>query len=63
MTKETQDFLVKQMSEKDEKKTQAQRLKTLYAGIMTVDTAEYKEGEEAKAEERKRRYREHQQEL
>merc|ERR1719191_607402 len=63
MKHETQDFLFKQMAEKDEKKRQAHRLKSLQAEILKVDTAEYNEFEESKLAERKLRYMEHNREL
>merc|ERR1719321_1434124 len=63
MKAETQDFLFKQMAEKDDKKRQANRLKSLQAEILNVDTAEYNEFEEAKVAERKMRYKEHSKEI
>merc|ERR1712093_162437 len=50
---ETQDFLFKQMAEKDEKKRQALELKRLQASILEADTKEYMDMEARKVMERR----------
>merc|ERR1712182_182972 len=59
MRYETQNFLFKQMAEKDEKKGQALELKRLQAGILVADTQEYMEMEKQKSHDRRVRNIEH----
>merc|ERR1711959_603504 len=59
MRYETQSFLFKQMSEKDEKKEQALELKRLQASILEADTQEYMQMEKQKAHDRRVRNIEH----
>merc|ERR1711977_233961 len=63
MRYETQSFLFKQMSEKDEKKGQALELKRLQAGILEADTQEYMQMEKQKSNDRRLRNIEHRIEL
>merc|ERR1711959_439378 len=59
MRYETQNFLFKQMAEKDEKKEQALELKRLQAGILEADTQEYMQMEKQKSHDRRVRNVEH----
>merc|ERR1711959_520274 len=59
MRYETQNFLFKQMAEKDEKKEQALELKRLQAGILEADTQEYMQMEKQKSQDRRVRNVEH----
>merc|ERR1719207_485812 len=59
MRHETQNFLFKQMAEKDEKKEQALELKRLQASILEADTQEYMQMEKQKAHDRRVRNLEH----
>jgi len=63
MRQESQEFLFKQMAEKDEKKRQALELKRLQAAILEADTQEYVEIEKRRAEERRSMNVEHRKEL
>lgn len=63
MRLESQEFLFKQMAEKDEKKRQALELKKLQATILDADTQEYMEIEQARADDRKNLNVEHRREL
>lgn len=63
MRLESQEFLFKQMAEKDEKKRQALELKKLQATILDADTQEYMEIEQARADDRKNLNVEHRKEL
>jgi hypothetical protein len=63
MRHETQSFLFKQMSEKDEKKEQALELKRLQASILEADTQEYMQMEKQKSNDRRLRNIEHRIEL
>merc|ERR1712182_169251 len=63
MRYETQNFLFKQMAEKDEKKEQALELKRLQAGILEADTQEYMQMEKQKSHDRRLRNIEHRIEL
>merc|ERR1711985_158191 len=63
MRYETQNFLFKQMAEKDEKKGQAMELKRLQASILDADTQEYMQMEKQKSQDRRVRNVEHRIEL
>merc|ERR1712070_848556 len=63
MRYETQNFLFKQMAEKDEKKEQALELKRLQASILEADTQEYMQMEKQKSQDRRVRNIEHRIEL
>jgi len=63
MRHETQSFLFKQMSEKDEKKGQGLELKRLQASILEADTQEYMQMEKQKSHDRRVRNIEHRIEL
>merc|ERR1711904_690721 len=63
MRHETQNFLFKQMAEKDEKKEQALELKRLQASILEADTQEYMQMEKQKSHDRRTRNVEHRIEL
>merc|ERR1712054_646317 len=60
---ETQNFLFKQMAEKDEKKGQALESKRLQATILDADTQEYMQMEKQKSHDRRVRNIEHRIEL
>merc|ERR1711937_93644 len=59
MRHDTQSFLFKQMSEKDERKEQALELKRLQASILEADTQEYMQMEKQKFQDRRVRNIEH----
>merc|ERR1711939_1300443 len=63
MRHDTQSFLFKQMSEKDEKKEQALELKRLQASILEADTQEYMQMEKQKSQDRRLRNIDHRVEL